>query len=84
MKRVGERGEGKWEQISWDEAITTISDKWKEVAEKHGPRANGFLCGSGNITPDSQHGKRLCSAMGATLLDAAQEPRLLRMRFPRS
>ena len=32
MKRVGERGEGKWEQISWDEAITTISDKWKEVA----------------------------------------------------
>ncbi|CAK7049037.1 MAG: putative dimethyl sulfoxide reductase chain YnfF [Paraeggerthella hongkongensis] len=81
MKRVGERGEGKWEQISWDEAIATISDKWKEVNEKYGPRANAFLCGSGNITPDSQHGKRLCSAMGATLLDAAQD-RVFYASFP--
>ena len=23
MKRVGERGEGKWEQITWDEAFDT-------------------------------------------------------------
>ena len=73
MKRVGERGEGKWEQISWDEAVTTITDKWKEVAEKHGPGANAFLKGSGNITPDAHHGLLLRSLMGATLLDPAQD-----------
>ncbi|MEG2531965.1 MAG: molybdopterin-dependent oxidoreductase [Gordonibacter sp.] len=81
MKRVGERGEGKWEQMSWDEALATISDKWKEVAEKYGPNSNAFLCGSGNITPDAQHGKRLAAAMGATTLDAAQD-RVFYAAFP--
>ena len=27
MKRVGERGEGKWERISWDRALDEISEK---------------------------------------------------------
>jgi len=39
MKRAGERGEGKWERIGWDEALDTIADKMKEVREKHGPEA---------------------------------------------
>ncbi|MBT3312582.1 MAG: molybdopterin-dependent oxidoreductase [Desulfobacterales bacterium] len=36
MKRVGERGEGKWEKISWEEAFDTIAAKFKETAEKYG------------------------------------------------
>lgn len=39
MKRVGERGSGKWERISWDEALDTIASKLKETKEKYGPRA---------------------------------------------
>jgi thiosulfate reductase/polysulfide reductase chain A len=27
LVRVGERGEGKWREASWDEAITIVSDK---------------------------------------------------------
>ncbi|MEG2025757.1 MAG: molybdopterin-dependent oxidoreductase [Gordonibacter sp.] len=71
MKRAGERGEGKWEQISWDEAVTTITDKWKEVAEKYGPGANGFLKSSGNISPDAHNCLMLRAYMGATLIDPA-------------
>lgn len=37
MKRVGRRGEGKFERISWDEALDTIAKKLVEVKEKHGP-----------------------------------------------
>ncbi len=35
MKRVGERGEGKWQRISWDEALDTIATKLKEIIEKY-------------------------------------------------
>ncbi len=73
MKRAGERGSGQWEQISWDEAVTLITDKWKEVAEKYGPEANAFFKSGGNISPDGHHAVRLCSAMGATFIDNAQD-----------
>ncbi|NCA31926.1 molybdopterin-dependent oxidoreductase [Adlercreutzia muris] len=36
MKRVGERGEGEFVQISWDEAIQTIADNLKEAQQKYG------------------------------------------------
>ena len=38
MKRVGERGEGKWERISWDEALDTIADKLKTIREEYDRR----------------------------------------------
>ena len=41
MKRVGERGEGKWERVSWDEALDTIAGKLKEMKEKYGPYSIG-------------------------------------------
>ena len=37
MKRVGERGEGKWERISWDEALDTVAEKLRAIKEESGP-----------------------------------------------
>ena len=34
QKRVGQKGEGKFERISWEEALTTISEKLQAVASK--------------------------------------------------
>ncbi len=45
LKRVGNRGEGKWQCISWDEALDTIADKFKEIAEKYGSKSLAFVLG---------------------------------------
>lgn len=37
MKRSGERGENKWERISWDEALDTCEREFKRIAETYGP-----------------------------------------------
>ena len=42
LKRVGERGEGKFEAITWDEALDTIAAKVKEIWEKDGSQAIAF------------------------------------------
>ncbi len=55
LKRAGERGEGKWEKISWDQALDEIAEKLQAIAEKYGkdsivywtlaagvPPSNGF------------------------------------------
>ena len=36
LKRVGERGEGKWKQITWDEAYDTIEKKFPFVRASNG------------------------------------------------
>jgi len=33
LKRVGERGSGQWEEVSWDEALTAIAGKMVDVLE---------------------------------------------------
>jgi len=36
LKRVGERGSGKWKRISWDEANTELADQFLDVTTKYG------------------------------------------------
>jgi anaerobic selenocysteine-containing dehydrogenase/thioredoxin reductase len=47
LKRSGARGEGKWQRVSWDEALNTIASRLREVKEKFGPEAIHVSCGSG-------------------------------------
>ncbi len=39
MLRVGERGEGKFKRISWDQALDHIATKMVQLKEKYGPTA---------------------------------------------
>ncbi len=45
QKRVGRKGEGKWQRISWDEALDTIAAKFTEIKEKYGPEYVAFGLG---------------------------------------
>ena len=42
MMRVGNRGEGQWRKVSWDEALDYVAAKLKDVTERYGARAIGF------------------------------------------
>jgi len=47
LKRVGKRGEDKWEEISWDEAFDLIEKKMKNIRDEHGPESVIFSMGTG-------------------------------------
>jgi anaerobic dimethyl sulfoxide reductase subunit A len=49
MKRVGKRGEGKFERISWEEALNTIASEMKRIKEKYGNEAFYYQYASGQI-----------------------------------
>lgn len=39
MIRTGERGEGKWRKVGWNEAFDYVADKLKKVIDKYGARS---------------------------------------------
>ncbi|MBF1165983.1 MAG: molybdopterin-dependent oxidoreductase, partial [Dechloromonas agitata] len=39
MLRVGERGEGKFKRVSWDEALNFVAQKMVDIKQKYGPTA---------------------------------------------
>jgi anaerobic selenocysteine-containing dehydrogenase len=49
QRRVGPRGEGAFERISWDEAYEFIVGKLKEIAGRYGPEAAAVYTGRGNF-----------------------------------
>lgn len=48
-RNVGEKGNPKWERISWDEALDLIAEKINETIAKHGPKGILYMSGSGNF-----------------------------------
>lgn len=64
LKRIGERGEGKWEEISWDQALDEISAKLLEIADKHGPESIVFWSLPAGVPPGNGFGSILCTRFG--------------------
>ena len=47
LKRVGERGEGKWEKITWDEAYDLVEENVRRIQSEYGSEAITVLTGTG-------------------------------------
>jgi len=45
LRRVGKRGEGRWERISWSEALKTISENFQGIKEHYGAKGVAFCQG---------------------------------------
>jgi len=67
MKRVGKRGEGKFERISWDEALDLLANSLRDVVTKYGNEAvyinysSGIV--GGNITRSSPYASLVARLM---------------------
>jgi len=67
LKRTGERGEGKFEPISWNEAIDTVANQIKKVREQYGPHAvflMDYFGNEGALNSTQNAGRRFFSMLG--------------------
>jgi anaerobic selenocysteine-containing dehydrogenase len=62
LRRVGERGEGKWERVSWDEALDAIAAKLLEIKQTWG--AEQIALGTGTGRHHFHFVPRLANAIG--------------------
>lgn len=69
QKRVGPRGEGRFERISWDEALDTIAAEWTRIRDAYGPgsRYVNYSSGVRGIMRGDQLAKRLLGLDGGFL-----------------
>jgi len=63
QKRVGGRGEGKWERVTWDEALDTIAERLKSLREEFGPESLAMLLGEPKGI-EYAYGQRFATAFG--------------------
>jgi len=72
MRRVGTKGEGRFERISWDEALDTIAEKFAAIAASpDGPQAivPYSYAGTMGLLQYSSMDRRFFHRLGASLLD---------------
>lgn len=69
MKRVGERGDGKFERISWDEAVKTIAKEWTRIRDTYGNEAIywQYCSGQQSLVSSRRAWQRLMNLMGGYL-----------------
>ena len=71
MERVGPRGSDRFQRISWEEAVETITSRWKAIIAREGARAILPYYGSGTLgmVHGKLAGKRFFNRLGTLQLD---------------
>jgi anaerobic selenocysteine-containing dehydrogenase len=71
MRRVGSKGEGRFERVSWDEALDLAAARLSEVRRRYGAQAILPYSYAGNmgLLGNASMDRRFFHALGASLLD---------------
>ncbi len=73
MRRVGRKGEGRFERISWDEALDEIAERLSGIIDKYGGEAIWPFHGTGSLGYiqglEGWSGKRFFNVLGSSLHD---------------
>src|SRR4051812_20790944 len=71
LRRVGAKGEGRFEPIGWDEAIGLVADRLTTIAAAHGPQSilPYSYAGTMGLIQGSSMDLRFFHRLGASLLD---------------
>ncbi len=70
LRRIGKKGEGKFERISWDEALTTIAARLKPLAARAPEAILPYsYCGTMGLLQGESMSARFFHQLGASLLD---------------
>ncbi|GIZ52872.1 molybdopterin-containing oxidoreductase family protein [Noviherbaspirillum aridicola] len=70
MKRVGRKGEGRFERISWDEALDTIAARLREIAARDPQAILPYsYAGTMGLVQGESMAARFFHKLGASLLD---------------
>ncbi|MCZ7528490.1 MAG: molybdopterin-dependent oxidoreductase [Acidimicrobiia bacterium] len=70
MRRVGERGSGRWERVTWDEAFEGIADRIVDALEEQGPSSVVVDEGAEGGVLTATAKARFIDALGAVGLDS--------------
>jgi anaerobic selenocysteine-containing dehydrogenase len=65
LKRVGARGEGKWQQVSWDDAMDDIAERLSVIVDRHGPEALAVAASNANFGNDNGLTRRFMNHLGS-------------------
>ncbi|PID14832.1 oxidoreductase [Sporosarcina sp. P34] len=71
LKRIGEKGDGQFVPISWQEAITTITNQWKKLISEEGPESilpYSFYANMGKLSSKGMD-RRFFNRLGSSQLD---------------
>jgi len=63
-RRIGSRGEGRWEVISWKEAVSDIAQRLRQLKDQHGAETVAYLPGTFH-GPDQGSGIRFMNLFGS-------------------
>ena len=64
LKRVGERGSGNWQRVTWDEALDDIAQRLKQIVARYGPEALAVSTSQWNTSVEYGAGRHFMNLLG--------------------